>query len=174
MQWRALRDSGRRGAHANRASHTARGSRGCPPDLAIDVRGGMIMARTFVRVLAGGMIGSSAMAEAAPDRSAPKSQRPILVSAVSDTTLRAQALSAAPAEEEAPESAVSSPPMSMDDPGTPGPNGIEVNFVGTVVRLGSGRATESLLDANYGIGDRIQLKFERPYLTEGGDGEPTQ
>ena len=75
-----------------------------------------------------------------------------------------QAAAAEP--EEAPESAVSSPPMEMDDPGTPGPRGIEVNFVGTLTRLGPGRGSEGLLDANFGIGERIQLKYERPYLTE--------
>ena len=54
---------------------------------------------------------------------------------------------AEPVEEaEDPESAVSSPPMAMDDPGTPGHMGIEVNFVGTVVKAGSSRGTESLLD----------------------------
>ena len=68
--------------------------------------------------------------------------------------------------EELPESAVSSPPMEMDDPGTPGSQGVEVNLVGTFLRAGQGRGSETLLDANYGIGDRIQLKFERPYLTQ--------
>jgi hypothetical protein len=68
-------------------------------------------------------------------------------------------------EEEAPESAVSSPPMEMDDPGTPGHRGIEVNFVGSQSRAGLSRVSEILLDANYGIGDRIQLKYERPYVT---------
>jgi len=77
-------------------------------------------------------------------------------------------------EAEAPENAISSPPMSLDDPGTPGRQGIEVNLVGTLVRAGSGRGSESLLDANYGIGDRIQLKFERPYVTESATGEPSQ
>ena len=77
------------------------------------------------------------------------------------TTVAAEA-----GEAEAPESAVSSPPMEMDDPGTPGREGLEVNLVGTLVRVGLGRSSESLLDANYGIGDRIQLKYERPYLTE--------
>jgi len=77
-------------------------------------------------------------------------------------------------ESEAPESAVSSPPMEMDDPGTPGRQGVEVNLVGTLVRVGHGRSSESLLDANYGIGDRIQLKYERPYLTEGEAGAHSQ
>ena len=77
-----------------------------------------------------------------------------------------QAAVAAAAPEETPESAVSSPPMDMDDPGTPGPRGVEVNFVGTLTRLGPARSSEALLDANFGIGDRIQLKYERPYVTE--------
>jgi hypothetical protein len=76
--------------------------------------------------------------------------------------------------EEAPESAVSSPPMEMDDPATPGPFGLEVNFVGTMVQVGDGRGREGLLDANYGIGDRIQLKYERPYVSEGSVGEDFQ
>jgi hypothetical protein len=74
------------------------------------------------------------------------------------------ALADSPGESEAPESAVSSPPMEMDDPGTPGPRGLEVNFVGTHERLGADKRMEILLDANYGIGDRIQLKYERPYV----------
>jgi len=68
-------------------------------------------------------------------------------------------------ETEDPESAVSSPPMAMDDPGTPGNMGLEVNFVGTFIHAGSARGSESLLDANFGIGDRWQLKYERPYVT---------
>ncbi len=81
---------------------------------------------------------------------------------------------AAAEEEEAAESAVSSPPMEMDDPGTPGKRGIEVNFVGTLKRLGPGHSSEGLLDANFGIGDRIQLKYERPYVTEHADGSELQ
>jgi hypothetical protein len=77
-------------------------------------------------------------------------------------------------EEEAPESAVSSPPMELDDPGTPGSQGIELNLNATWARAGGRRGTESLLDANYGIGDRIQLKFERPYVTTGQAGEASQ
>jgi hypothetical protein len=93
---------------------------------------------------------------------------------ISCIALPSRALAADPEPEEAPESAVSSPPMEMDDPGTPGKNGLEVNFVETLVRVGLGRSTEGLLDANYGIGDRIQLKYERPYLTEGGAGASFQ
>ena len=90
------------------------------------------------------------------------------------TLARPLAPIAAAEEEEAPESAVSSPPMEMDDPGTPGRRGIEVNFVGTHIRAGVGRSFETLLDANYGIGDRLQLKYERPYVSEGEVGSPSQ
>ena len=77
-------------------------------------------------------------------------------------------------EAEAPESAVSSPPMEMDDPATPGQRGIEVNLVATLLHAGTGHGSESLFDANYGIGDRLQLKFERPYVTEIEEGVPYQ
>jgi hypothetical protein len=77
-------------------------------------------------------------------------------------------------EAEGPESAVSSPPMGLDDPATPGPQGVELNLVGAFERAGQGRGTESLFDFNYGVGDRIQLKFERPYVTTGQAGEHQQ
>jgi hypothetical protein len=77
-------------------------------------------------------------------------------------------------EAEDPESAVSSPPMAMDDPGTPGPQGIELNLVGEMERAGEGRGSESLFDLNYGIGQRLQLKYERPYVTTGQAGEHQQ
>src|SRR5436309_3163259 len=77
-------------------------------------------------------------------------------------------------QEETPESAVGSPPMEMDDPGTPGRGGIEVNFVGTWVRSHPGRSGEALLDANVGLGDRLQLKYERPYLSLNPEGDLTQ
>ena len=87
---------------------------------------------------------------------------------------RVWAEEAARETEEASESAVSSPPMEMDDPGTPGKQGVEVNFVGSMVRLGPNRSSEGLFDANYGIGDRIQLKYERPYVTEHANGAEFQ
>jgi len=64
--------------------------------------------------------------------------------------------------------------MDLDDPGTPGPRGIEVNFVGTLTRVGPGHSSEGLLDANLGIGERLQLKYERPYVTEHADGTELQ
>ena len=107
-------------------------------------------------------ITSLAAVAAEPPASAPREPQ-AQVAAVQPGESAALAEHAEEAED--PESAVSSPPMAMDDPGTPGNMGLEVNFVGTVVKAGSSRGTESLLDANFGIGDRIQLKYERPYVT---------
>jgi hypothetical protein len=64
--------------------------------------------------------------------------------------------------------------MDMDDPGTPGPRGIEVNFVGSMEQLGPGRTSQGLFDANVGIGERLQLKYERPYVTQQESGLPIQ
>jgi hypothetical protein len=57
-----------------------------------------------------------------------------------------------------------SPPLDVDDPGTPGCNGWEINIV-TSGEFGKGMDWETpLFDINYGVGDNIQLKFEIPYL----------
>jgi hypothetical protein len=52
------------------------------------------------------------------------------------------------AEEDSLETTPGSPPLDVDDPGTPGCNGWEVNIVTA---------------GEYGIGDNIQLKAEAPY-----------
>ena len=64
-----------------------------------------------------------------------------------------------------------SPPLNVDDPGTPGCNAWEVNV------LVDGDLTRSekdwelpLLDINYGIGDNIQLKYEVPYIVSQSGG----
>jgi hypothetical protein len=67
------------------------------------------------------------------------------------------------AEEEGLETTPGSPPLDVDDPGTPGCNGWEINIV-TTGEFGKGMTGETpLLDINYGIGDNIQLKAEAPY-----------
>jgi hypothetical protein len=77
------------------------------------------------------------------------------------------------AEEAELETTPGSPPLDVDDPGTPGCNGWEIN----IVTSGEfGRATEwetPLFDINYGIGDNIQLKFEIPYQISRLDGMST-
>jgi len=53
------------------------------------------------------------------------------------------------------------PPMITDDPGTPGPNHWEINLAWT--DTGTPGVSEfglPLLDANYGVGDRIQLNYQ--------------
>jgi hypothetical protein len=52
------------------------------------------------------------------------------------------------------------PPMMTDDPGTPGPNKWEVNVGWTEQRTpGAVLDGAPLLDANYGVGDRIELTY---------------
>jgi hypothetical protein len=55
--------------------------------------------------------------------------------------------------------------MRTDDPGTPGNRNWEINIACTQSFSPIEREIETpLLDINYGLGDRIQLKFEMPYL----------
>jgi hypothetical protein len=63
------------------------------------------------------------------------------------------------------------PPMVTDDPGTPGDGHWEINFAALVTRTSDGSAYElPLIDANYGVGDRLQLKLETPYETDANQG----
>lgn len=64
------------------------------------------------------------------------------------------------------------PPLLTDDPGTPGPRRWEINLAATIERRRGEWSLEApLLDINYGVGERIQLKFELPWLilNEGDD-----
>lgn len=72
------------------------------------------------------------------------------------------------------------PPLVTDDPGTPGPGTWEVNVALTLNRtsLSSSWGTP-LIDANYGWGERLQLKLEMPVAVvsdaggrRGGIGNP--
>jgi hypothetical protein len=59
------------------------------------------------------------------------------------------------------------PPMITDDPGTPGNCHWEINVA--ALSSHAARATTyqlPLVDVNYGVGDRIQLKFEMPWLLQ--------
>ncbi len=63
------------------------------------------------------------------------------------------------------------PPLITDDPDTPGPGFWEINLATIVERSLTRRQIEArLADINYGVGSRIQLKFEIPWLRvrEGG------
>lgn len=59
------------------------------------------------------------------------------------------------------------PPLLTDDPGTPGNHNWEINAAYTV----ENRAKESedeapILDINYGVGERLQLKLELPWIAQ--------
>ncbi len=57
------------------------------------------------------------------------------------------------------------PPLITDDPGTPGDGNWEINLAFSAEKRRAERSYESpLLDINYGLGDRIQLKYEVPWL----------
>jgi|SRR5882672_2260042 len=57
------------------------------------------------------------------------------------------------------------PPLLTDDPGTPGDGKSEFNIAFTAERFRHESLFEApLLDFNYGVGERIQLKVELPWL----------
>ncbi len=63
------------------------------------------------------------------------------------------------------------PPMVTDDPGTPGDGHIEINIAAIAARTSDGSTYElPLVDVNYGVGDRLQLKLETPYEIDTVDG----
>ena len=67
-----------------------------------------------------------------------------------------------------------SPPLITDDPGTPGDGHWEINIgVSTEKRPGERASELPLLDLNYGVGDRLQFKYEVPYLNVHEDGGPS-
>jgi hypothetical protein len=64
------------------------------------------------------------------------------------------------------------PPLVTDDPGTPGNRNWEVNVAFTYQSQEGERVFEApLIDANYGLGERIQLKVEIPWLVQDVSGE---
>jgi hypothetical protein len=67
--------------------------------------------------------------------------------------------------EEPVEMVVGSPPMVSDDTGTPGNGNWEINVVLNGDISKDSKAFElPLMDINYGLGDRLQLKYEVPYV----------
>lgn len=64
------------------------------------------------------------------------------------------------------------PPLLTDDPGTPGAGRWEVNVAFTLDRTSASREIGApLVDANYGWGERVQLKLEIPWIVEDEDFE---
>src|SRR6516225_11447901 len=67
------------------------------------------------------------------------------------------------------------PPMLTDDPDTPGPSFWEINLAGIAKRTQAERRYEApTVDINYGVGERIQLKFEIPWVNSSGPGHSFQ
>ena len=63
-------------------------------------------------------------------------------------------------------SAQGGPPLITDDPYTPGDGNWEVNVAVTFEQRKDERVLEApLLDVNYGLGERLQLKVEAPWVT---------
>jgi hypothetical protein len=59
------------------------------------------------------------------------------------------------------------PPMITDDPGTPGDGHWEINIAALSDHTdGVDTYQLPLLDLNYGVGDRVQLKFEIPWIVQ--------
>lgn len=72
----------------------------------------------------------------------------------------------------APVRAQGGPPLLTDDPGTPGAGRWEVNIAFTLDRTSASREIGApLVDANYGWGERLQLKLEIPWIVEDEDVE---
>ncbi len=67
------------------------------------------------------------------------------------------------------------PPLMTDDPGTPGPRRWEINVAWTLDESSRSKNMGTpLIDANYGWGERIQLKIEIPWVVLSQEGVPTQ
>jgi hypothetical protein len=67
------------------------------------------------------------------------------------------------------------PPFLTNDPGTPGNANWEINLgsMQTITR-GASSYQAPQIDLNFGLGDRIQLTFEIPYVLQSGSGEGVQ
>jgi hypothetical protein len=71
----------------------------------------------------------------------------------------------------APARAQGGPPLLTDDPDTPGPGYWEINFSSFFRKSPHESTIEApRIDANYGVGRRIQLKLEMPWLRGNDDG----
>jgi hypothetical protein len=67
------------------------------------------------------------------------------------------------------------PPFNTNDPGTPGNANWEIN-VASAQSIGRGSAAYQVpqIDLNYGVGDRVQLTYEIPYVVQTADGQARQ
>ncbi len=67
------------------------------------------------------------------------------------------------------------PPFLTNDPGTPGPANWEINLASMqTTEHGVRNLQMPQIDLNYGVGERVQLTFEIPYVIEAAGHEPQQ
>jgi len=67
------------------------------------------------------------------------------------------------------------PPLITDDTGTPGDGNWEINIAFTAEKRRTEKTYETpILDINYGLGERIQLKYEVPWLVLDEPGQRTK
>jgi hypothetical protein len=67
------------------------------------------------------------------------------------------------------------PPLLTNDPGTPGNANWEINLgVMQVLSQHSNVFQVPQIDINYGLGDRVQLTYEVPYVLQNSTGHPLQ
>jgi hypothetical protein len=67
------------------------------------------------------------------------------------------------------------PPMQTDDPGTPGNNNWEINVAYTAdLAKDVNVYSAPILDINYGVGARIQLKYQVPYVLQSDHSGPLE
>jgi hypothetical protein len=67
------------------------------------------------------------------------------------------------------------PPFLTNDPGTPGNANWEINL-GSMQTIARGASSYQVpqIDLNFGVGDRIQLTYEVPYILQTGVGQPRE
>jgi hypothetical protein len=67
------------------------------------------------------------------------------------------------------------PPFITNDPGTPGNANWEIN-IASAQSIGRGTAAYQVpqIDLNYGLGERVQLTYEIPYVLQTTDGQSRQ
>jgi hypothetical protein len=67
------------------------------------------------------------------------------------------------------------PPFLTNDPGTPGNANWEINIASTqAISRGTASYQVPQIDLNYGLGDRVQLTYEIPYVAQSVDGQSRQ
>ncbi len=63
------------------------------------------------------------------------------------------------------------PPFLTNDPGTPGNANWEINIASMqIITRGAASYQVPQLDLNFGVGDRVQLTYEIPYVLQSNDG----